>query len=55
LSPIFRLNQEFGDDSSGLVAGIGREWKQLLVDLKCFASLIEEIDIEKTGNRAEAA
>jgi hypothetical protein len=34
LSPVFRLNREFRNDSSGLVAGVRQSWNQIVQDIQ---------------------
>jgi len=51
LSPIFRLNQDFQDQKSGIVAGVGRSWNQIVADVKILHELVNEI---REGDRREA-
>jgi DNA invertase Pin-like site-specific DNA recombinase len=44
LSPIFRLNAEFRHEPSGLVAGVRRDWNQIIQDIRDIYELVSESD-----------
>jgi DNA invertase Pin-like site-specific DNA recombinase len=44
LSPIFRLNDEFQGNASGLVAGVRRDWNQIIKDIRDIYELVSESD-----------
>jgi hypothetical protein len=43
LSPIFRLNEEFRREPSGLVAGVRRDWNQIIQDIRDIYELASEL------------
>ena len=41
-SPIFRLNKEFRTNKSGLVAGVRRNWNQIIQDIRNIYEFVSE-------------